>query len=287
MNRDNESRKVNISGTGQLAGGEYESVTVAGSGTVTGDLIADEVIVTGSGRFSGSVTVEEMRSSGSCKIEGELHATNLVVWGSLEVREDVVAELIKIYGSLSAREDVRSDKTFLAGSCSLGGSLEAEEFISRGTFDISDLLTADLVKAWLVGDNSAGEIGGREVIISASGLGFDVDEDMVRQGAENVDSALKNFGKGLGFDVELDSEKISREVSRLGGKLGSFVSSWETGNLSARLIEGDDLRLGGVRAETVRGGRVDIEENCKVQLVEYRDSLDVAGSSEVSERGRL
>ncbi|MBS3812523.1 polymer-forming cytoskeletal protein [Candidatus Bipolaricaulota bacterium] len=287
MNGDNKGRRVNVSGTGQLAGGEYESVTIAGSGVVDGDLQAKNIVVTGSGRFMGSVSAEEIRTTGSCRVAGSLDVNQLVIWGSMEAGGELRADLLKTYGSLTAEQDVHSDKAFLAGSCSVGGDLQAEEFISRGTFDVSGLLTADLVKVWLVGTNSAGEIGGREVIISARGLGFDIDKDKVKSGVENVDGALSNLGKSLGFDLELDSEKISREVSKLGGKFGSFVSSWGKRKLTTKLIEGDELKLGGVSAETVRGDRVEIGEGCKIGLVEYRDSFSCAESSEVSEQGRL
>ena len=69
---DDRARKPDrsIAGTGELPGGLYGNVAIAGSGSVDGDLEADEIKVAGSGDLKGSVKAVKLSSAGSCRIPG-------------------------------------------------------------------------------------------------------------------------------------------------------------------------------------------------------------------------
>ena len=41
---------ISISGSGKIAGGEYDNIRISGSGSMTGDVTANSVHISGSGR---------------------------------------------------------------------------------------------------------------------------------------------------------------------------------------------------------------------------------------------
>ena len=71
---DDKDRKLdgNIAGSGKLPGGVYGNVKIAGSGSVDGDLEADEIEVAGSGNLKGRVKAEKLSTAGSCRIRGDV-----------------------------------------------------------------------------------------------------------------------------------------------------------------------------------------------------------------------
>ena len=58
---------VKIAGSGTISSGEYNLVSIAGSGKAIGDITCKLLKVAGSARFEGTINSDEVSIAGSCK----------------------------------------------------------------------------------------------------------------------------------------------------------------------------------------------------------------------------
>ena len=284
MNDGGYREEVRISGSGKIAGGRYGKISIGGSGRVEGDVEANKVTAAGSAVFDGDLTCEEIIVTGSCRISGRLETDRIVSRGSLTVKLGLETKEIKSYGSLKIGGDLKSDAVYFAGSSEIEGDVEAENFVSRGSFEIDGLLTADDIDIWLGSANSAEEVGGSNIEIRKKSVSLTPDPDSVRHGIENLESRLDKLGEKLGFSLELDEEKISSGVTNFGDKITEYINDIGTGEFKSSLIEGDELDLESVKANTVRGRNVRIREGCVIDKVEYSDTIKVEAGASVGEQ---
>ncbi|MCF7890647.1 polymer-forming cytoskeletal protein [Candidatus Bipolaricaulota bacterium] len=286
MNQD-EEEEVRVSGSGKITGGKYGKISITGSGRVEGDVEAREIFAAGSAIFEGNVKAREINVTGSCEISGYLESEEVVIKGSLNVGEIIEAKGLKSYGSLKVGKDVIGEDIYFAGSSEIEGDVEGESFVSRGSFSIGGLLTADEIDIWLGSTNSAGEVGGGRIEISKRSASLEPNPEKIKNGVESLERGLGSLGEKLGFSFELDEERISRGLTKLGERINYYVNEIGNGKFNSSLIEGDELLLEGVEAETVRGSKVRIGEDCVIDKAEYSDTIEVVENSTVNERVRI
>lgn len=95
----NEKMDMRISGSSTMPGGEYDRVSISGSGTVQGDLRCQSLSCSGSARVQGDVDCAgEVRSSGSSKVTGSITCESLGCSGAMNVSGGVEAEAVRISG---------------------------------------------------------------------------------------------------------------------------------------------------------------------------------------------
>ena len=242
-----ERRSVSISGSGSLGGGEYARVSVSGSGRVNGDLDTEELKISGSGKVSGRTKAGLIRISGSGGFSDAVIAEEMRISGSARVDGPVEAKELKCSGSFRAGGDVCAEYLKISGSIRVSGDVEADIFKASGGFEIEGLLSADKVEIHLGGRCSAREIGGETIY-------------------------------------------VERAVS-LGGALLTGLVKMFTGAGAAELrttqIEGDEVRLESTIADVVRGKRVEIGPGCKIESVEYTETLKIHDSATVERQQKV
>ena len=275
LNEEKQAESVRISGAGRIAGGEYDSLDVSGSGTIEGDVKANTVSVAGSAKFEGRLEVGKLTVTGTCTIESSLQASSLIVRGNLSVNNNLAAEVFKTYGSVAVDGNLAAEEIYLAGSSKIAGNVECEKFTSRGSFSISKLLTADEIDIWLGTTNRAGEIGGENIKIKKRGPGLNLNREKVKHGVESLEHGLDRIGEKLGFSIELDEEKISTGVSSLEDKMNSYIAQIGKGRLETEIVEGDSLDLEGVKAKIARGTNVIAGRDCSIDKIEYSNTIEI------------
>jgi len=289
-NNNEEREDVQIAGSGTISGGNYESVRVAGSGKVDGDLRAKRVETAGSAEIKGNVSTEELKTAGTCKVRGWVKAGEVKTSGTCKVEEEIEADLFRCAGSQTVGGDLTAKYARIAGSCKVGGDVQVDKFVSRGSFRIKGLLSADEIEVRLGGDCAVKEIGGEKIVVQRKGiqgLNIDFSGEGLKKGLENLGGKLDKLGERFGVDIEVDSEKLSQEIGKIGETIKTHVGGWGSGTLTAELIEGDDVYLEWTKADTVRGNRVKIGEGCEIERVEYYEELEVDEKAEVEERIKL
>ncbi len=236
-------RNVTISGSGRIEGGTYGTVKIAGSGKVVGDLTAEEFKAAGSAKVEGNLKAQKFEAAGSFKCEGDLEAEEAEAAGSFAVVGRLKAKELRLAGSARA-------KSITGGYLRAGGSLHVEEnvevetFRLTGAFEIGGLLSADRVEVELAGRAQVREIGGEKIVVRAG-----------EKSLGGILSAALRFILGPGSPRELLAETI----------------------------EGDEIELEATEAKLVRGGRIKIGPGCRIERVEYTETLEVAPEAVVKE----
>lgn len=291
---EQQRTNVHLTGSGRISGGVYDTVTVAGSGRIEGDVDAHLIKTAGSCRIDGNVKVKEMKTAGSCRVAGDVDAERIKTAGSCTIEGDVRAGEVKIAGSHIVEGTLRGKEITSAGSLRVSDGVEAEKFLSRGGFEIGGLLSAEEVKIELGGGKVA-EIGGARIEVRRRGPFWNWRRRREHRRSPHMDAHIHEKRVKLGEALEDVFEEIGHigeEVERaVGESLGyAFSHSWPgrgSHHLEANTIEGDEIFLEDTRARVVRGKKIQIGEGCEIGTIEYSESLEIHPSSSVSKQVKV
>lgn len=249
---------LSISGAGKAAGGVYESIRISGSGRIEGAVAAETITISGSGKIEGGVKAQSLRIAGSGKI-----------MGAAEVGE------LRVSGSGKIAGDVRGESFHASGSCKVQGSVRAGELSASGSMEIEQDVHAKTVKF-----SGSAKVGGQVEAehFYASGA-FHIERLLSADAIE-----VKLYGRS--YAGEIGGAKI--EVRKHEG--GWWFLRWLWGGeqrLETNSIEADEIYLEATVAKTVRGKRVTLGPECRIDRVEYSESLQIDPKSMVKEQVRL
>ena len=225
--------------------------SIAGSGKLAGGVYG-KVRIAGSGSVDGDLEAGEVSISGSGNLGGSVKAEKLSTAGSCSIRGDVEVRVIKSSGSIKVEGGIvaRSIKVF--GSHRVGGSVRAEEVKVAGIIKVEGDVEAERFEA--------------SGAFHVSGL---INADQVEIELDGIGSSARDIG---GSEIEVTSR---RSFSRLFHRRG---------RLEVESIEGDNIYLEATNAQVVRGKRVRIGDGCRIDTVEYTESLEVSPNATVSSR---
>lgn len=234
---------ITVSGAGRIEGGTYGTVKIAGSARVMGDLSAQEFKAAGSAKVEGDLKAQKFKTAGSFKCEGDLEVEEGGAAGSCKVTGRIKAKELKLGGAVRAK-GITGGYLRAGGSLSVEENVEVETFRLTGAFEIGGLLSADRVEVELEGRSRAREIGGEKILV-----------------------------------------RVSREIfgGILSNALAFLFGQGTPKELVVETVEGDEVELEATQAKLVRGGKVKIGPGCRIERVEYSESLEVAAGAVVKE----
>lgn len=160
---DATRRDTKIAGAGDIAGGMYGNVTIAGAGTVLGDIDVTSLKVAGTGNMMGKVVATTVTVSGNGDFAGDVQANEFTVSGTSEVRGGVGAGVLKVSGACTILGSVNATSVIVRGTTKIGGDVQAEMFDARGVFSVGGLLNAGSISIELYGGCDAHDIGGEKI----------------------------------------------------------------------------------------------------------------------------
>lgn len=235
------------------------SVSIAGSGKVAGGEY-HTVKISGSGKVEGDLVAEEFRIAGAGKVEGAARVREIVISGTARFEGPVEAETLHVAGACKVEAALFAKEVKVAGVLKVESNVKAHYFKGSGGIKVEGNLEADLVS-----------LAGKTAV---NGL----------LSADRVEMKLED----MSFVRELGGEVIEVRRRRKGGFLKELGLPFlrRPGSLQAVTIEGDDLYLEGTQAKLVRGKKVRIGPGCRIDRVEYEESLEVDPDSRVGEEVR-
>lgn len=160
---DTTRQDMKILGAGTVGGGTYGEVVIAGSGTVSGDVVCTRFKVGGLADVHGSLTADAVTVGGSATFQGDLKADEVTFSGTADVRGSVIAGTLKVSGTASIAGGCTATRVEIKGTTKVGGDVEAEVFEALGVFSIGGLLNAGTVEVRLYGGCDAHDIGGERI----------------------------------------------------------------------------------------------------------------------------
>lgn len=231
---------MKISGSGQLPAGEYERVSVSGSGKCLGNVKCVSFSASGSAKCEGDITCTEgFTASGSAHAIGAVVAKTVRCAGSFHAERDVTArELAHFSGSCRIEGNcISQGKLDARGSFSVGNEIEAEYADIRGVIKCRGLLNAENLYMELEHSSRVHSIGGGTI------------EVRIRSSDKHIFSFFR----------------LRRQI----GGAPTVLQVDES-------IEGDSIYLEGVRAASVVGRSVVIGVGCEIDVVRYSESIEIA-----------
>jgi cytoskeletal protein CcmA (bactofilin family) len=243
-----DPQNPHIAGLGKLPGGNYQTVTISGSGEVQGNLRAERVTLSGSAQIDGDVTTGDISASGVSKIKGSLTAREACFSGSASVQGSLKSETLQFGGALDVDGDI--DAFTLCGD----GAIQA------------GAIKADEIELGVSGASEVRALSGKQIKVKAG-----------ERGAVSVSVSSKTSSSVFAHHTTISGATISSVSETSTAYAGEC-------KLTADEIVGDDIDLDVTDARRVEGKKVRIGPGCVIDKVQYRESLDVDSKATVKER---
>jgi len=243
-----DPQNPHIAGLGKLPGGNYQTVTISGSGEVQGNLRAERVTLSGSTRIDGDVTTDAISASGVSQIKGSLTVRNACFSGRASVQGSLKSETLQFGGALDVDGDINAS-TLCGDGAIQAGAIKADE-----------------VELGISGASEVHVLSGKKIKVKAG-----------ERGAVSVSVSGKTSSSVFAHHTTMSGATIS-SVSQ--------TSTADAGEckLTADEIVGDDIDLDVTDARRVEGKKVRIGPGCMIDKVQYRESLDVDPKATVKEK---
>ena len=239
----NTNIDMHISGSGKIPSGEYNSISVSGSGHLIGKVRCTSFSTSGSSKGEDIECTGSFKVSGSSHFSGNVEAVNIKVAGSFHCDGDLIAsESFSTSGSTKCGKSIKCEQLKVSGSLKTDGDIEAENIKASGIVNCSGLLNAESIEIKFDRGMNIGSIGGSKIVI-------------VSEKANNIFQRLPLFSS------------IAKATSA-----GVNVNS---------SIEGDDVALECVTCPRVTGRVVAIGEGCNIDLVQYSEEVEISPEAKV------
>jgi cytoskeletal protein CcmA (bactofilin family) len=228
-------QNLHINGMGKIRGGKYGNISISGMGTINGPVEAGEVSISGMGSIKGRTKAENFHVNGLGKIKGDLEVRSQGNNGNTKVDGHIKATHLKNNGRLKCTGNIKAEQLNSNGRLVCEGDIDSEIAHIRGSFRIAGLLNIHQVEIEVDGIGYVKEIGGERI-------------------------SVKKHHKS----------SSSKFIERLARTIRWFRKQ----PLKVGLIEGTQIYIEHTRAKTVRGNNVMIGPNCRIDLLEYSDTLE-------------
>jgi cytoskeletal protein CcmA (bactofilin family) len=160
---------LEIDGMGTCGGGEFDTVSICGIGTITSNISAKKIDVDGVGKFQGLVESDEIKVAGTASFKDEVKTNLFKVDGKGSVEKDISAKEVFIAGISSFKGNLKSEGIKIEGMCKVKGNCEAEVFDLEGQVKIGGQLNGDAIRINTFFKSEINEIVGSVIDIKRSG----------------------------------------------------------------------------------------------------------------------
>ncbi|MGM9986248.1 MAG: hypothetical protein ACI35O_03365 [Bacillaceae bacterium] len=231
-----------------------KNISISGSGSAGGGNY-DDIHISGSGTIYGNTTCEDFKCSGSAKIEGIFHVKHG-----------------KVSGSAKFLKDVTGDSFHVSGSTSIGGTLAVKEVETSGSIKIEKCLNAEHVD--VSGSIKIGEDCNAETFELRGACYID---GLLNAG--EVECKLHGHSRIKAIGAETISIEMGGRYNFLMRLIRKLVAKEIL--LTSSEIEGDDIDIEYTECKVVRGKNVKIGDKCKIDVVEYSDTVEISPKAKV------
>ena len=240
---------MRISGSGKGPAGEYNIISVSGCGTLVGKVHCESFSSSGASYGEHIECSDTFKVSGASSFSGDVKAAHIGVSGSFSCGGDLVAEeKLSCAGSVKCKGNAKGNLLSIAGSLNVGGDVEGETVRVSGILNCEGLLNAEEIEIKFERGMEIGSIGGSKIVI---------------------------FPK-----------HAERSVRRI--PLFSALTRHAAAGVSVKTsIEGDEIALEGVACPRVTGRIVAIERGCKIDLVQYSETVEISPDAQVGKTEKI
>lgn len=241
---------IGISGSGQVASGEYDNISISGSGRLHGFVRCKKFSSAGSSGGESIECSEAFKVSGSSSFSGDVKANKINIAGSFSCEGNISAEENMICsGSLKCKQSIRCDTLSASGSLNVAGDTQAETIKVSGVLNCGGLVNAENITIEFDKGMEIGSIGGSKIVIYKESKGS---KGKIRL------PLFSSFVNGSGYAVRVKGS-----------------------------VEGDEIALENVVAPRVTGRIVAVGDGCEIDLVQYSDQVEIAPTAKVGKTEKI
>lgn len=238
-----------ISGSGNIPSGEYNKVSVSGSGHLIGKVRCVSFSSSGSSKGEDIECTENFKASGSSHFSGNIKAADVKSSGSLHCDGELIAnKSFSTSGSTKCGKSIKCERLTVSGSLKVEGDIESEFVKIDGTVNCAGLLNAENIEIKFDRGMTIGSIGGSKIVIFS-------------------EKAIKVFQR---LPLFSSLAKIATKGVRVNSS-----------------IEGDEVALEYVTCPRVIGKVVAIGQGCNIDLVQYSEGVEISPDAKVGKTEKI
>ncbi|MEF9992493.1 MAG: hypothetical protein RRZ84_01210 [Romboutsia sp.] len=232
---------------------EQYSLNINGIGNYSGGEF-DRIDISGVGKVNGDLKCNTFDSSGIGKIYGNIQSDKFNTSGITKVEGNITSKSIDISGMLKCTKDIKVDKIEVSGTVTIEGKLNSNKIVGSGLLNVKSDIQCEEV-----------DING---IITCVGMLNCEKLELNLVGRSTIDE----IG---GSKIDIRGGMYSSRFNILAPK------KFRENKLVANIIEGDDITLENCEVKIVRGKNINIGQNCKIDKIEYSQSIEVDKYSKI------
>jgi cytoskeletal protein CcmA (bactofilin family) len=195
--------------------------------------------------------------NGEGKIAGDLDCIKLKIHGRCDINGNVKAESVEVHGTNSIKGNLEAERAKIHGMADINGNLSVNKAEIHGSIDVDGYCNAE--------------------IFNIEGT-FDIKE-LLNAGVLKLSLYGPSKAREIGGEKITVKSKGKYDLLGLKGKIMSSIG--QVKELTADIIEGDDIYLENTSAKVVRGNNIALGPGCEIELVEYKDDLKQDEKAEV------
>ncbi|MBO5110456.1 MAG: polymer-forming cytoskeletal protein [Clostridia bacterium] len=243
----NTNIDMRISGSGNIPSGEYNKVSVSGSGHLIGKVRCVSFSSSGSSKGEDIECTENFQVSGSSHFSGNIEAADVEVSGLLHCDGELIAkDSFSTSGNTKCGKSIKCEQLSVPGSLKVEGDIESESVKINGTVNCAGLLNAENIEIKFDRGMNIGSIGGSKIVIVS-------------------EKAIKVSQRLPLFLAKTETKRVNVNSS----------------------IEGDEVALEYVTCPRVTGRVIAIGQGCDIDLVQYSEDIEISPDAFVGETEKI
>ncbi|WP_410514905.1 hypothetical protein PaeBR_11235 [Paenibacillus sp. BR2-3] len=200
---------------------------------------------------------------------------HVAVTGECQITGNVDCEKLSLTGELGIAGDLQADEMKITGQCKVDGRIGGLSIRGQGEIRGSSGMKMEQIKF----NGSLVVKGSCEAENLSLNGALDVGELL---SAEQLEIGL--YGPSRAKEVGGGTIEIKRSTA---SRIMELVKPRQEAFFEAELIEGDKIGLQYTKANTVRGKAVSIGQDCVINTVEFRDTLEIHKNAIVKQQIKL
>jgi cytoskeletal protein CcmA (bactofilin family) len=225
--------------------------------------------ISGIGSVQGG-QYEDIKINGVGNIMGDIQCRNMSTSGKVVVKGNIKSNYAKFNGICTIDDSITIDELCSNGKTSTGGEANIKRFKNSGVFTINKNFIAEIIKnngqIKIMGDCTSEEFVSKGMFVVGGLLN-----------SENIN--IEMYGSCKAKEIGGETINVSLGQSSSFKRFIKSLISTLNDELIVDSIEGNSIKLVNTKTKIVCGNDIIIGDGCEIDLIEYKNSLEVSENS--------
>lgn len=231
----------------------------------TQDAEHGDMNVSGVYKAMGTCKARNVRCSGTIKVLSHMEAEDMTISGICKVEDSLQANDISCSGILKATKGFKLNKIKVSGICKTDGDISAKVIKCSGVMKGQNTISAESIR------------------VSGCIKACDIEsEDIKLTGEFNISNMLN----ANTITIEVEDRKTRSFCKNIGGENVS-IENKSLHKIIVDNIEANDISIENTKCKSVNGNNIIIGKGCEIDIIEYKDSIEIHDKAKVKEVKKL